>query len=252
MTKFGLAQPVRRVEDPRLLLGRGRYTDDLRLPGMLHGIVLRSPHAAAMIRRIDTGAVNIDVNTVFQSHMDTLLDGVHPNDEGASVLAKTIFDALSRTPSVTLDATSDAGAAGAVTLVASPTAAYGKVEKVVFYDGPNAVSEVTSSPWSYTISGVTDGAHVYRAQTVETAGRKADSPPVTVTVVDGVPVSTQVGTATPEDATTVTGANARSATAPKSSSGCALRGAGPGDTTLPGGLFLALLAFVGIRRSRRQ
>ncbi len=56
MTKFGLAQSIRRVEDPRLLLGRGRYTDDILLPGMLHGIVLRSPHAAAKIVRIDTKA----------------------------------------------------------------------------------------------------------------------------------------------------------------------------------------------------
>ncbi len=52
--KFGLAQPVRRVEDPRLLRGGGRYTDDIVLPGMLHGIVLRSPHAAAKINAIDT------------------------------------------------------------------------------------------------------------------------------------------------------------------------------------------------------
>ena len=36
MAKFGLAQPVRRVEDPRLLRGAGRYTDDIVLPGMLH------------------------------------------------------------------------------------------------------------------------------------------------------------------------------------------------------------------------
>src|SRR5580704_9500482 len=55
-TKFGLAQPVRRVEDPRLLKGMGRYTDDIVLPGMLHGIVLRSPHAAAKILSIDTTA----------------------------------------------------------------------------------------------------------------------------------------------------------------------------------------------------
>src|SRR5579875_2378050 len=58
MTKFGLAQPVRRVEDPRLLLGRGRYTDDIKLPGMLAGYVLRSPHAAARITRTDTSAAS--------------------------------------------------------------------------------------------------------------------------------------------------------------------------------------------------
>jgi carbon-monoxide dehydrogenase large subunit len=55
-TKFGLAQPVRRVEDPRLLKGMGRYTDDIVLPAMLHGIVLRSPHAAAKILSTNTTA----------------------------------------------------------------------------------------------------------------------------------------------------------------------------------------------------
>jgi aerobic carbon-monoxide dehydrogenase large subunit len=55
-TKFGLAQPVRRVEDPRLLKGAGRYTDDIVLPGMLFGVVLRSPHAAATVTRLDTAA----------------------------------------------------------------------------------------------------------------------------------------------------------------------------------------------------
>ena len=56
MTKFGLAQPVRRVEDPRLLTGAGRYTDDIVLPGMLWGAVLRSPYAAAKLGAIDTAA----------------------------------------------------------------------------------------------------------------------------------------------------------------------------------------------------
>ena len=56
MQKFGLAQNIRRVEDPRLLIGNGRYTDDITLPNMLHGVVLRSPHAAAKIVSIDVGA----------------------------------------------------------------------------------------------------------------------------------------------------------------------------------------------------
>jgi carbon-monoxide dehydrogenase large subunit len=55
-TRFGLAQPVRRVEDPRLLKGEGRYTDDIALPGALVGVVLRSPYAAARIGGIDTRA----------------------------------------------------------------------------------------------------------------------------------------------------------------------------------------------------
>jgi carbon-monoxide dehydrogenase large subunit len=56
MTKFGMAQPVRRVEDPRLLKGDGSYTDDSNPPGTVMGVVLRSPHAAATITSIDTKA----------------------------------------------------------------------------------------------------------------------------------------------------------------------------------------------------
>ena len=56
MAKFGLSQPLRRIEDPRLLKGGGRYTDDIDLPGQGYGHVLRSPYAAATITGIDTAA----------------------------------------------------------------------------------------------------------------------------------------------------------------------------------------------------
>ena len=47
---------VQRVEDPRLLRGRGRFLDDIELPGTLHAAFVRSPFAHAAIRRIDAGA----------------------------------------------------------------------------------------------------------------------------------------------------------------------------------------------------
>jgi len=47
---------MKRKEDPRFIRGRGNYVDDVRLPGMLHGAVLRSPHAHARIVSIDTTA----------------------------------------------------------------------------------------------------------------------------------------------------------------------------------------------------
>src|SRR5262249_59417044 len=56
MGEFALGQPVSRFEDPRLLRGGGRYVDDMVLPGMAFGVVLRSPHAHARIRAIDTAA----------------------------------------------------------------------------------------------------------------------------------------------------------------------------------------------------
>ena len=56
MSKFGIGQPVRRVEDQRFITGNGRYTDDINQPGQAYGYVLRSPTAHARIARIDTAA----------------------------------------------------------------------------------------------------------------------------------------------------------------------------------------------------
>ncbi len=78
-SKFGLAQPVRRVEDPRLLKGAGRYTDDIALPGMLFGVVLRSPHAAATITRLDTAAAaKLPGVAGIYTATDLKADGVGP------------------------------------------------------------------------------------------------------------------------------------------------------------------------------
>jgi carbon-monoxide dehydrogenase large subunit len=54
MGEFAIGQGVPRFEDPRLLKGGGRYVGDMVLPGMAFGHVLRSPHAHARIRSIDT------------------------------------------------------------------------------------------------------------------------------------------------------------------------------------------------------
>ena len=56
MGEFAVGQSVSRFEDPRLIRGGGRYVDDIKLAGLAHGIVLRSPHAHARIRSIDVSA----------------------------------------------------------------------------------------------------------------------------------------------------------------------------------------------------
>jgi len=56
MREMGLGRAIPRTEDWRLLRGRGRYTDDIALPCEARLHVLRSPHAAARIRSIDTAA----------------------------------------------------------------------------------------------------------------------------------------------------------------------------------------------------
>ena len=57
--KFGVGQPVRRLEDQTLITGKGRYTDDITLPNMAQAYVLRSPIAHANIRGIDTTAARM-------------------------------------------------------------------------------------------------------------------------------------------------------------------------------------------------
>jgi aerobic carbon-monoxide dehydrogenase large subunit len=54
MGQFAIGQPVPRFEDPRLVKGGGRYVADMVFPGMAFGYVLRSPHAHARIRSIET------------------------------------------------------------------------------------------------------------------------------------------------------------------------------------------------------
>ncbi|RMH17143.1 MAG: xanthine dehydrogenase family protein molybdopterin-binding subunit [Acidobacteria bacterium] len=51
-----IGSSIKRREDPALITGRGRYTDDLSLPGMLHAVIVRSPHAHARIVSIDAAA----------------------------------------------------------------------------------------------------------------------------------------------------------------------------------------------------
>jgi aerobic carbon-monoxide dehydrogenase large subunit len=51
-----VGRAMKRIEDPRLIKGIGTFTDDIRLPNLLHAAILRSPHAHARIVSIDTTA----------------------------------------------------------------------------------------------------------------------------------------------------------------------------------------------------
>lgn len=52
LTKFGVGQPVRRTEDPKLVRGEGRYTDDINLPRQAYAVLVRSSVAHGIIRSI--------------------------------------------------------------------------------------------------------------------------------------------------------------------------------------------------------
>jgi carbon-monoxide dehydrogenase large subunit len=49
----GMGHRMKRKEDPRFIQGKGRYIDDIKLPGMLHMVIVRSPYAHAKILNID-------------------------------------------------------------------------------------------------------------------------------------------------------------------------------------------------------
>ncbi|MFL5705484.1 MAG: hypothetical protein ACJ8AG_22010, partial [Ktedonobacteraceae bacterium] len=51
-----VGSPIKRREDPRLITGQATYVDDIKIPGMLHMAVLRSPYGHARITSIDTSA----------------------------------------------------------------------------------------------------------------------------------------------------------------------------------------------------
>src|SRR5918992_3899788 len=56
MARRYMGSSVPRKEDPALLTGRTNFTDDIKVPGMVHMTLLRSPHAHARITSIDTSA----------------------------------------------------------------------------------------------------------------------------------------------------------------------------------------------------
>src|SRR3989442_2357482 len=52
----GLGESYKRKEDARFIRGQGNYVDDVQLPGMLYGDIVRSPYAHALIKNIDISA----------------------------------------------------------------------------------------------------------------------------------------------------------------------------------------------------
>src|SRR5438067_9217756 len=54
LPRAGIGEPLRRLEDARLLTGRGCYSDDFNLAGQVYAAVVGSPHAHARITAIQT------------------------------------------------------------------------------------------------------------------------------------------------------------------------------------------------------
>src|SRR5215468_10452794 len=58
LMKFGIGQPVLRTEDPTLVRGLGRYTDDVKIEGEVYAVMVRSRVAHGVIKSIDAAAAS--------------------------------------------------------------------------------------------------------------------------------------------------------------------------------------------------
>ena len=92
---------IKRREDPRLITGRGLYTDDVRLVGMLHMEILRSPYAHAKITRLDVSkakahpGVNLNTNHIFT--FEALQVAADATKRAGSTDPKAVADAIRKT-----------------------------------------------------------------------------------------------------------------------------------------------------------
>src|SRR2546426_6849527 len=75
----GFGKPVLRKEDARLLVGGGCYSDDVNLDGQAYACFVRSPHAHALVRRVDTAAALATLGVIaVLTGADAASDGVKP------------------------------------------------------------------------------------------------------------------------------------------------------------------------------
>jgi carbon-monoxide dehydrogenase large subunit len=76
---------VERVEDGRILIGKGKYVDDVSLPGLLHAAFVRSPLAHARIVRVDVEAARRHPGVLAVFTSDELARGAKPLDFGFGI-----------------------------------------------------------------------------------------------------------------------------------------------------------------------
>ena len=94
MGQFGIGQSVKRFEDVRLLRGEGRFHHDVNLPGQAHMVVVRSTHAHARIRSIETAAAavakaaSVAALSPTSKRFETLSG--HSSHTGAPPMASTV------------------------------------------------------------------------------------------------------------------------------------------------------------------
>jgi carbon-monoxide dehydrogenase large subunit len=143
-----IGKPVRRLEDQHLMTGRGKFTDDVNLPGQAYAAFARSPHAHARIVRIDTAAARAAPGVIAViTGADLIADGVgempfgqmHKRPDGSPVAAPPRYP-------LTADAARYVGHAFAMVVAATRNQAKDAAELVeIEWEELPAVADAVSS-----------------------------------------------------------------------------------------------------------
>ncbi len=128
--KFGIGQSVPRTEDPRLVTGGGRFTDDINLPGQVYLKVLRSPFSHGRVNAIDieTAAAAPGVLAVYTAADLKELGGLPCRAVLQDANGEPAF--IPRRPVLAEDKVCFAGQAVAAVVAESPAAAANAVELI--------------------------------------------------------------------------------------------------------------------------
>ncbi|MGG7566711.1 xanthine dehydrogenase family protein molybdopterin-binding subunit [Rhodovulum sp. DZ06] len=133
MTKFGTSQPVRRVEDPRLLTGAGGYIDDIAPAEALHAAFLRAPVAHAKITALDVSAARGAPGVAAVITGADLDAAVENGVDGATVTNRDgAPGAAPRRPAIATDTVRYAGEAVAMVLADTLAQARDAAELIAF------------------------------------------------------------------------------------------------------------------------
>ena len=187
-----IGRPVLRKEDLRLLAGRGRFSDDVNLPGQAYAAMLRSPHAHARIEAVDISAALSTPGVIsVLTGTDVLADGLGSIPHRPAPTSPPDIELVNRDGSarrevpqfpLSADRARFVGEAVAMVIAETPDRARDGLERVeVAYTPLPAVTEAETATtadapilWDGVASNVCIDADVGDIAATERAFRKAD------------------------------------------------------------------------------
>ena len=183
LARFGSGKAVRRVEDEALLTGKGRFADDVDIPGEAHIAFLRSPHPHARIAAIDTAAAAALPGVIAILTGDDLVrEGVNPLLLSADF--RRADGSATATPprhALAVDIVRHVGEAVVAVVAANPTQAQDAVEAIdVHYDPlpmvvdvPRALATGAPAVWGEAAGNIACELRHGDAEATAAAFRKA-------------------------------------------------------------------------------